>query len=218
MNVDLHTHTHPASTCSHISVLDYISHCVENGIEAIAVTNHGDVSDNNRIEEALSNKGIVVVHGVEISTLFGDFVIYSPDLEYLATFKDVQDVPSPGSIHKDVAVVWVHPAAGGGRSASAYYPSLEQLVAPLVDAVELFNGNWLGESYVETTRRIAAAIDKPCTGGSDAHFADRIMACSTEIAGDVRSTADVVTAIKDRAVTPHARAQSRKPHRRLFGR
>jgi predicted metal-dependent phosphoesterase TrpH len=218
MNVDLHTHTHPASSCSHISVLDYIARCVEIGVEAIAVTNHGDVSDNARIEEALAQKGIVAVHGVEISTLFGDFVIYSPDLEYLATFKDVQDVPSPGSIHEDAAVVWVHPAAGGGRSASAYYPSLEQLVAPIVDAVELFNGNWLGESYIETARRIATAIDVPCTGGSDAHFVERVMVCSTEFAGDVRSTADVVTAIKRRAVTPQARAQSRKPRRGLFGR
>jgi predicted metal-dependent phosphoesterase TrpH len=218
MNVDLHTHTHPASGCSHIAIPDYVAHCVEIGIEAIAVTNHGDVSDNRGLEEALAAKGIVVVHGVEISTLFGDFVIYAPDLDYLATFKDVQDVPSPGSISADAVVVWVHPAAGGGRSASAYYPSLEQLVAPVVDAVELFNGNWLGEHYVETARRIAAAIDKPCTGGSDAHFAERIMACYTEFPGNVRSTADVVTAIKNRTVTPHARTQPRKPHRRLFGR
>ena len=41
MNVDLHTHTYPASSCSHISYRDYIARCVELQVEAVALTVDG---------------------------------------------------------------------------------------------------------------------------------------------------------------------------------
>jgi hypothetical protein len=100
----------------------------------------------------------------------------------------VQDLPRPQEIPSHAAVVWVHPAAGGGRSGSAYYKSLERTVAPVVDAVELYNGAWLDRRYVSEARRIAWELDLPTTGGSDAHLPD-IAAC---YAGSIcESTADV---------------------------
>src|SRR5665647_3021772 len=60
MNVDLHTHTYPASDCSHISFRDYIAWCVEHGVEAVALTNHGDVSDNRKLEPALAAAGVTI--------------------------------------------------------------------------------------------------------------------------------------------------------------
>ena len=125
MNVDLHTHTYPASDCSHISYRDYIAWCVDNAVEAVALTNHGDISDNLRLGPALAAEGVLLIDGVEISTLFGDFVIFSPDLDYLETLRSVQDAPRADTVPDDAAVVWVHPGAGGGRSGSAYYPGIE---------------------------------------------------------------------------------------------
>ena len=61
MNVDLHTHTYPASDCSRISYRDYIAWCVDNHVEAIALTNHGDVSDNLRLGFAVP---MVLVLGI----------------------------------------------------------------------------------------------------------------------------------------------------------
>ncbi len=58
MNVDLHTHTYPASDCSRISYRDYIAWCVENAIEAVALTNHGDVSGNLRGDLPQSDPGL----------------------------------------------------------------------------------------------------------------------------------------------------------------
>ena len=152
MNVDLHTHTYPASDCSRISYRDYIAWCVDNAVEAVALTNHGDISDNLRLGPALAAEGVLLIDGVEISTLFGDFVIFSPDLDYLETLRSVQDAPRPGSVPDDAAVVWVHPGAGGGRSGSAYYPGIENMVAGVVDAVEVYNGSWLGDRYVADRR------------------------------------------------------------------
>lgn len=214
MNVDLHTHTYPASDCSHISFRDYIAWCVEHAVEAVALTNHGDVSDNRALGPALAAEGVLLIHGVEISTLFGDFVVFSPDLDFLGTFNDVQDAPRAGELPDEAAVVWVHPAAGGGRSGSAYYPGLERMVAGVVDAVEVYNGSWLGERYVTVAEQIAAQLGATRTGGSDAHEIAQVMACYTELPDPVHSTADVVAALKLGRTVPH-RPEAR--HKRRFG-
>jgi hypothetical protein len=182
----------------------------------VALTNHGDVSDNRKLGPALAAEGVLLVHGVEISTLFGDFVVFSPDLDFLSTFADVQDAPRAGELPDDAAVVWVHPAAGGGRSGSAYYPGLERMVAGVVDAVEVYNGNWLAEDYVTAAEQIAAQLGAARTGGSDAHVAGQLMACYTELPDPVRSTADVVNALKQRRTVPHRPEVPRKRRLGLF--
>ncbi len=216
MNVDLHTHTYPASACSEISLRDYIAWCAEHRVEALALTNHGDTSDNLRVAEALTEEGILLIHGVEISTLFGDFLIYSDDLEYLATFREVQGPPRAGQIAAHAAVVWAHPLGGGGMSGSAYYPGLEREVAGNIDAVEVFNGNWPDESFVHGAEAIAAQLGVPRTGGSDAHRLERIMYAYTEIPGTVESTSDVVRAIKEATTIPHRTEPSKRRRLGIF--
>jgi len=205
MDVDLHTHTYPASDCSRIAYRDYISWCVDQHIEAVALTNHGDLSDNHELRPALSAEGVLLIDGVEISTLFGDFVIFSSDLDYLATLRSVQDAPRAGEVPDHAAVVWVHPGAGGGRSGSAYYPGIERMVAGVVDAVEVYNGSWLGDRYVAAAEQIAADLGAARAGGSDAHDPAHLMCCYTELPDPVRSTDDVVDALRLRRTVPHRR-------------
>jgi hypothetical protein len=216
MNVDLHTHTYPASDCSSISYRDYIAWCVDNGVEAVALTNHGDISDNRKLGPALAAEGVLLIDGVEISTLFGDFVIFSADLDYLGTLRAVQDAPRPGDVPADAAVVWVHPGAGGGRSRSAYYPGIESMVAGVVDAVEVFNGGWLGDRYVRIAEQIAATLGVARTGGSDAHQTDQLMACYTELPDPVTGTADVVEALQLGRTVPRRLGAPTRRRFRIF--
>lgn len=216
MNVDLHTHTYPASDCSRIAYRDYISWCVEHRVEAVALTNHGDVTDNRKLGPALAAEGVLLIDGVEISTLFGDFVIFSADLDYLATFRDVQDAPRAGRLPDHAAAVWVHPGAGGGRSGSAYYPGIERMVAGMVNAVEVYNGSWLGDRYVAAAEQLAAQLGVARTGGSDAHDSTQLMSCYTELPDPVRSTADVVAALKQGRTTPRRR-ETTSARKRRFG-
>jgi hypothetical protein len=214
VNVDLHTHTFPASTCSRISHRDYLAWCHTHQVEAIALTNHGSTRDARELESGLKADGVLLIHGVEISTPVGDFIVYSPDLDFLDGFRDVQDAPVPGELPGDAALVWVHPAAGGGRSHSAFFHGLERLVADVIDAVEVYNGNWLGGWYVESANAIAAQLGVARTGGSDAHEVGRLMACYTEVPDPVRSTEDVVTAIKRQLTVPR---RSEAPCKRRLG-
>jgi predicted metal-dependent phosphoesterase TrpH len=220
MLVDLHVHTYPASDCSQIAYRDLLTFCRLNGVQAIALTNHGDVTDNLALEGPMAEQGVVLVHGVEISTLYGDFILFSPDLDYLATFQDVQGLPRAEEIPDTAAMVWVHPAAGGGRSGSSYYSGLADQVGDRIDAVEVWNGNWTGDRYVRTAEELAMALDKPQTGGSDAHTVDRLLTCVTEIPRAVTGTADVVTALKHGLVRPVPPPEPPRGGglRRLFGR
>jgi predicted metal-dependent phosphoesterase TrpH len=214
MNVDLHTHTYPASDCSHITYRDYIAWCVDNSVEAVALTNHGEISDNLRLGPALAAEGVLLIDGIEISTLFGDFVIFSADPDYLATLRSVQDAPRKVDLPEDAAVVWVHPGAGGGRSGSAYYPGIERMVADVVDAVEVYNGSWLGDRYVRIAEQIAGDLGVARTGGSDAHDPAALMACYTELPDPIASTADVVRALRSGSTVPH-RSRISAPRRRF---
>ncbi len=214
MNVDLHTHTYPASDCSRITYSEYIAWCTDHQIEAVALTNHGNVNDNRKLQRALLDEGVLLIHGVEISTLFGDFVVFSPDLDYLSSFSAMQDAPHAGELPEHAALVWVHPAAGGGRSGSAYYPGLERSMAGVIDAVEVYNGNWLAARYVAAAEKIAGQLGTARTGGSDAHVAGQIMACYTELPDPVRDTADVVAALKRQQTVPH---RTQAPRKRRFG-
>jgi len=202
MLVDLHSHSAPASRCSQITHDAYVQACLDAGIEVIALTNHGDLTDNVPLAEALAEHGVSLIHGIEISTMFGDLLVYSPDLEYLGSFEPVQAPPHPSQIPDHAAVVWAHPAGGGGMSGASYFPGLEQQVAPLVHAIEVYNGNWPSDRSVAVAERIAAELELPRTGGSDAHRAGAIMRCATDIEPSPRSTADVVSAIREGRVSP----------------
>jgi predicted metal-dependent phosphoesterase TrpH len=202
MRVDLHTHTLPASACSRMSRREYVDRCTELGLAAIALTNHGDASDNVVLAPEMAARGVLLLHGVEISTLFGDFVIYSPDLEFLSTLTPLQTPLPREQVPDHAAVVWAHPSGGGGMSGSCYYDGLEEMVAPHIDAVEVYNGNWLDDVHVRRAERIAQDLELPATGGSDAHGVEAIMRCATEVDAGVASTADLVAAIRQGRVSP----------------
>ncbi len=218
MLVDLHTHTMPASSCSQIEHSEYVERCVALGVQAVALTNHGEIRDNLVLEDLLAEHGILLLHGVEISTVFGDFLVYSPDLEYLSTLRPVQDPLRRIQIPERAAVVWAHPFAGGGMSRSRYFPGLEDMVAPHVDAVEVYNGNWPADRYVDGAAKIALKTGLPTTGGSDAHLADAIMCCATLVdvgAGQLRSTSDLVDAIHEGRIDPWRDEDHENRRRRL---
>ena len=142
MNVDLHTHTFPASDCSRITYRDYIGWCVDNAVEAVALTNHGDLSDNRKLGPALAAEGVLLIDGVEISTLFGDFVIFSPDLDYLDTLRAVQDAPRPGD-RAATTPPWCGciPAPAAAAAAPPTTRASSNMVGDIVDAVEVYNGS-----------------------------------------------------------------------------
>ncbi len=92
-------------------------------------------------------------------------------------------------------------AAAADRSTTRAWPSRSRC-----SSTPSRSGTATGPTPSTSTRRRASptTCGLPATGGSDAHRAERIGLCATEIEGDVRSTADVVAAIKAGTVSPVA--------------
>lgn len=156
------------------------------------MTNHGDIGDYQLLAQKPAQ--LLLIPGVEISSEEGDFLIFSTDMDFLASLQPLQPLPERSLRPRDTAVVWAHPFAGapGGLGADSGYLGR---IAGQVDGIEVFNGNWpdtaASEAAVELARRFRLAQ----LGGSDAHREDQLLRCWTEVER-CEGVADLIGAIK----------------------
>lgn len=192
MRLDTHVHTSPGSRCSVLSIGEYLREAGAKGLQAICVTNHGDMSDYDRLA-AVGPAGVLVIPGVEISSELGDFLVYSADLMFLRGLTPLMQLPDRMSRPKATAVVWAHPFAGigGGRAPAEF---IEQ-VARQVDGIEVFNGNWPDQEASSRAREAAARYRLAEMGGSDTHRPGQLLRCYTILNGDISGVEDLVNAI-----------------------
>lgn len=182
-------------------VSSYLDALIELGLEAACLTNHGDMNDFDHLER-IAPAGMVLIPGVEISSEAGDFIIFSTEREYLRSLLVMQELPERDERPAMTVAVWAHPFAAIGKTdfSEAYIDS----VAPLVDGIEVFNGNWPDERGVELAREVARRYGLAELGGSDAHRRGNLLKCWTEVES-LESGADFVAAVaqrKTRAVAP----------------
>ena len=168
---------------------------MELDISVACVTNHGDMTDYDELVMK-ATAGIAIIPGVEISSYEGDFIVFSADIDYLRTLKAVQSLPDRGERPDHTAVVWVHPFAGvtGGLGTGEDYLSR---VAPRVDGIEVYNGNWPDEEASGLARRIADNYGLAELGGSDTHRRDSLFRCWTETE-DIEKPEGLIQAIMQR--------------------
>lgn len=166
------------------------------GLEAICVTNHGEISDYKTLV-TLAPEQLHVIPGVEISSPDGDFLVFSTDMDFLGSLNAVQALPDRQSRPFRTAVVWAHPFAGnpGGESAGSEYI---RGIAAEIDGIEVYNGNWPDEEASALSRRIALEYDLAELGGSDSHQRESLMRCNTVFSREITNVAELVAAILDR--------------------
>lgn len=196
MLLDIHVHTSPGSRCSTMSVASYLQAARQLGFEALCVTNHGDMADYDELVRQSGSRQ-VVIPGVEISSVEGDFLFFSTDLDFLRTLAPIQTLPSREDRPHQTAVVWAHPFAGvaGGHGVGEDYLVR---VAAQVDGIEVYNGNWLDEAASLAARRLAADHGLAELGGSDSHRRAGLMRCWTQLAR-IDDAAGLISAIRSGA-------------------
>ncbi|MHB9053189.1 MAG: PHP-associated domain-containing protein [Thermoleophilia bacterium] len=196
MRIDTHVHTSPGSRCSSMAKEAFLRESARHGLEAVCLTNHGNLADYDDIA-SVATFALRVIPGVEISSPAGDFLIYSADLDFLRGLKAVQSLPGRMQRPEMTVVVWAHPFAGNGGGANAaedYYAR----IAPQVDGIEVYNGNWPDDTASALARRIADEFSLAELGGSDAHRNEQLMRCWTEVEGEIDGVIDFVTAVLER--------------------
>ena len=165
IRVDLHNHTH-YSPDSLTTPSDLIRAAHRARLDRVAVTDHNAV---NGALEAFALAPELVIVGEEVMTskaeLLGLFV-----KEYIPPF--LSPLETISRLRQQGAFISVSHPFDPTRSGWSL-TDMEEL-APLVDAIEVFNAHCFTRQMNDRAAEFAAQYDLPGTAGSDAHWASEI--------------------------------------------
>ncbi len=164
IDVDLHMHTDHSPDCATpVEVL--LAHAREQGLGAIAITDHNEIS--GALEAAAKAEGIKVIVGEEVKTAAQGEVIGLFLHERIARGMSLAETVA--EIRRQGGLVYVpHPF-----DRMHTVPGYEHLLSILdeIDALEIFNARVAISAFNEEAARFAAKYRLTAAAGSDSHVA-----------------------------------------------
>ena len=193
MQIDFHCHTRFGSPCSYMTPDEMVQRAVDVGLDGICITEHDIPWEKGAIEHLSDRFGILVVGGMEVSTEFGEVLVFGFDEPVF----DLHDIHELRSRVNDAGGVMVaaHPFRGANGFV-AWDPErglvlkLEEAsdlpIFEVVDAVEVFNGiapDW----ELDLCSTVCNRLHLRGTAGSDAHNVENVGDCVTVLHKSVAS-------------------------------
>ncbi len=177
--IDMHLHTTRGASDSGLSPDDLASEAKRRGLTAVHISEHDRLWDRHTLEEYRRQYAdLLVCNGMEVSTDMGHILTlglkeYVGGIRQLATLRRVADEQGAFLIVAHPFRHYFDPVYFRRQGKEPFTLTPEEAAArlpvfQLVDAVEVLNGaNTLRENLFAL--RVAKALGKPGTGGSDAH-------------------------------------------------
>lgn len=198
--VDQHLHTARHSPDSIMDEFEMLAHAHALGLDALVVTDHDYLWPAEEIAELQARaNGLVVLPGVEVSALEGHFLVYGlphlEDVEEGIPLCDLLDVVR----RCGAAIVAAHPFR--------WEQDFEEIIRDhgrAFQALELVSNNVSPQTRART-RSLSGLHDLALTGSSDAHALETLGCYFTEYPQPIRSVADLVSALHQRAFRPRHR-------------
>jgi predicted metal-dependent phosphoesterase TrpH/glycosyltransferase involved in cell wall biosynthesis len=161
---DLHLHTSWSHDCG-IPVAELLNHAEEQGLGAIAVTDHNVFGGALEAAELARNRDVVVIPGEEVKT--------ADQGEVIGLFL-TEEIPRGLSFGETVAAIR---AQGGIVYLPHPFDRMHAIPDPAtlhrhrgaLDVVEVYNARLLFEAYNDEALRFARKYDLTMGAGSDAH-------------------------------------------------
>ncbi len=192
MKIDLHVHTGYSydATGTPEEVLTRVR---EIGLDGIAVTEHNSYEKAEAFLELAPRHNLVVFVGAEIPTVNGHYLVFSQDIgrwnRYCRMLYRAQEIVD--EVNKiGGAVIAAHPYRSGLGFGGTAVSKLQGLTA-----IEVYNGGNKNSDNKQALQ-LAASLNLPGTGGSDAHCIEEIGRGYTEFDIPVYNVDDLVNAIK----------------------
>ena len=190
LKIDFHVHT-CYSRDSSITLKEVVAYSKKRGLDGVAITDHNTVKGALK----LKTRDIIVVPGIEVSTLEGHLLginVTTPIPAKLGIEETIQRIHDAGGI-----AVAPHP--------TAFYKSPPSRRVSSYDAIEVMNASSVPFSVLTYYgKRFADSLGLPQTGGSDSHYAPEIGSTYTVVEADP-DVDEIVDAIKRGAVVPQGR-------------
>ncbi|HET7378514.1 MAG TPA: PHP domain-containing protein, partial [Gaiellales bacterium] len=161
IDVDLHMHTSHSHDCA-TDPEALVDHCIAQGLGAIAITDHNEVS--GAIEAAALDKPITVIVGEEVKTSQGEVIgLYlheriEPGMSMADTIAEIQ--------RQGGLVLMPHPfdRLHTIPDSATLLRNLDQ-----IDIFEVYNSRLLFDSFNDDALRFATKYNLVQSAGSDAH-------------------------------------------------
>ena len=205
MLVDMHCHTGWGSGDSHTDPNLLVQQARAYGVDALCITEHNQVWNHNKLERLAERNEFILFPGVEIDTDYGHVLVYGLD-----TPKRWTEFPTVFDLRRmvdkvDGAMILAHPFRkrvpaededfDQGDARVLLERELRQDCLSLFDAIEVYNGLAGGRERL-VAGKLAEALERPTSGGSDTHRHPEVAATFTVFDDDLRCVRDLITAIQ----------------------
>ncbi len=192
LRLDLHIHT-TYSIDGRSKPEDYVRAAKAKGFDGLAITDHDAVGGIKRAEEEGDRLGVLVIPGIEVSTVQGHIIV-------LGT-RELFPSRTPA-----IEVVEMAKSAGGTMVVAHPYRSYtgvgEEVTFSLDPRIiEIYNGH-TGERANRMAGDLARKLSCSMTGGSDAHHSRELGNAYTQVDSepDVENILDALLRGRSRAV------------------
>jgi predicted metal-dependent phosphoesterase TrpH len=192
MIFDLHMHTSRYSPDSIIDPYELVERALEIGLSGIVITEHDRLWPEAELEELRNAApGLVVLAGVEITARQGDVLCYG-----------VRDIkPLPKGVDWVELCREVHRQGGACVAAHPFrwqqdFDDIWSTYQPELDGMEMMSNNMDSAMRAQAAAFRARFPQLTGLGNSDAHEIEVLGHCVTEFGVEVRTTAQLVAAIR----------------------
>ena len=191
LKIDFHVHTCYSSD-SVTTLKEVVTYSKRRGLDGVAITDHNTLKGALK----LKTRDIIVVPGIEISTLRGHLLALNVT------------TPIPAKLGIEETIHRIHEAGGIAVAAhpSMFYRSSPNNRMNSYDAIEVVNASSIPfQLYKYLRKKFATRLGLPQTAGSDSHYAPEIGAAYTIVEADP-DVDEIVGAIKKGATVPEGNA------------
>lgn len=194
MKFDLHLHTNRHSPDSVTPPLELLRRATAAGLDGVVLTEHDYLWTEDELAELrAAAPNLVVLAGVEVTGRGGDVLCYGVTNPFAlpkgAGWKEItREVHRQGG-----AAVAAHPYRWGQPFDKVLKDSGAEL-----DGVEVMSNNMDAELRTQAAGLLVRYPHFAQLGNSDSHAPDTVGCCYTEFAATIRTSADLVAAIRGR--------------------
>jgi predicted metal-dependent phosphoesterase TrpH len=189
MKCDFHIHS-SYSFDSNASPKKIVDKAIREGINCIAITDHGEVKGALEAMEYSKGKPILIIPGIEVKSKEGDILglnVREKIPNGLSAKETIRRIKKQGGF-----IVIPHPFGLFCK----FRGNLKELIKE-IDAIEILNASIFGNGN-EIAKEFAKENNLPFTVGTDSHFPNFIGKCYLEIPGENLSIEEIFERIKKR--------------------
>lgn len=203
MKFDLHLHTARHSSDAVTDPFDLLRAAAAAGLDGVVLTEHDYLWPEEELAELrAAAPGLVVLAGMEVTGRGGDVLVYGiTDSHRLPRGIGWGDLCR--EVHRQGGVaVAAHPNRWG--------QPFEQVVRDAgaeLDGIEVLSNNMDPDLRARAAELLAKYPHFAQLGNSDSHARETVGCCYTEFAVEIRTTADLVAAIRGRKGTARVNGQ-----------